>query len=205
MAENRVDKTCNEFRWMTPERELAAVRRYFGGQIPLDPATEPNNPTRAHRFFTIEDDGLNKPWLWPVFCNPPYGKVIRQWCRKFYIESTRASTGLEIIALLPVGSGRPGTIYWQDYILQPSLKAICYVKGRVPFLNVEGAAVNNNTYPSSFWGFNVDVDRFVECFRHLGKTLRVDVADPAQQEPEWLPARGRSRRGRSAQGRRASA
>jgi len=34
---NWADKTCKETVWLTPESILDPVRRYFGGQIPLDP------------------------------------------------------------------------------------------------------------------------------------------------------------------------
>ena len=202
MAKNMSDKECKEVRHLTPPRALAPVRRYFGGQIPLDPATEPSNPTGAFQFFTEKDNGLLQPWLRPVFCNPPYGRVLPDWCRKFNVAASR---GLEIIALLPCGSGRPGTRYWQDEILQPPLNVITYVRGRFSFLDITGKPQDGNNYPSQFLGFNVDVDRFLECFSPLGQSLRIEIVDRVQPEPEWLPARRLKRRGRSAQGRRASA
>ena len=158
---------------MTPESILAPVRQYFGRCIPLDPATTKNNPTKALKFFTAEDDGLQQAWTADAFVNPPYGKIIREWCRKIDEEAQR---GLSIIALLPCGSGRPGTRYWQDHILTCHLKTICYVRGRVAFLKPDGTPVANNTYPSHLLGFNVDRARFRECFGHLGKVLWVAVA-----------------------------
>lgn len=200
MKKNMSDKTCKETRHFSPPRALAPVKRYFGGQIPLDPATEPTNPTEALKFFTEEDNGLEQPWDRPVFCNPPYGSGIKDWCKKFYTEATRSSSGLEIIALMPCGSGRPGTRYWQDYILQEPLKVICFVRGRFSFLDLDGKPQRANNYPSQFLGFNVDVDRFIECFSPLGQCLRVAVVDRAQPEPAWLPARNLKRNGRSSQG-----
>ncbi len=178
MAKNLVDKTCKDVRWMTPDRILDPVRAYFGGPIPLDPATEPNNPTRACKFFTKETNGLTQPWTLPVFCNPPYGKGIPDWCEKFYLESQR---GVEIVALLPCGSGRPGTKYWQRFILQERLNVICYVKGRVAFLRPDGTPVKQNTYPSQLIGLNCDVERFAECFGHLGKVVSTVVLSIPKQ------------------------
>lgn len=61
---------------LTPEYVLGPVRNDLGG-IGLDPCTEPTNPTGADRYFTIDDDGLEHPWIGPnwfpsVFVNPPY-------------------------------------------------------------------------------------------------------------------------------------
>lgn len=171
------DKQCNEIRWLTPEKVLAPARAYFGGEILLDPATEPNNPTKARKFFTVEDDGLAQPWNAPTWINPPYGKQFSQWCEKIHSELQRLPA-LEVIALFPCGSGRPGTRYWQNHVLVPELKAICYLNKRLAFLTPAGEPMKQNNYPSSLLGFNVDVDRFVTCFGHLGKILKIEIANP---------------------------
>lgn len=174
---NWVDKICNETVWLTPEPVLNHVRNYFNGQIPLDPATEENNPTKAKIFYTKKDNGLLKTWDYPVFINPPYGKEIPNWCEKIHLESSRKPTR-PILALLPCGSGRPGTKYWQNHIFQNHLNAICFVRGRINFYNSEGKIIKGNTYPSQIVGFNIDVDHFVSSFEYLGKILIVKVANP---------------------------
>ena len=55
---NLADKKAERKDWLTPPKILEPVRRYFGGQIPLDPATGADNPTDAQFFFTKADDGL---------------------------------------------------------------------------------------------------------------------------------------------------
>jgi DNA N-6-adenine-methyltransferase (Dam) len=61
--------------WMTPPPILALARSVLGG-IDLDPAS--NAPAqervRATEFYTIEDDGLSRPWHGTVFLNPPYSR-----------------------------------------------------------------------------------------------------------------------------------
>lgn len=172
-----IDKTAKEIRWLTPEFILEAARKYFGGQIPLDPATEPSNPTRAELFFTAEDNGLLQPWDADTWLNPPYGKQFKLWCEKIHAELLSQPLR-EVLALFPCGSGRPGTKYWQNHVLIPELKAVCYLNKRVNFLTPGGEAKKQNTYPSQLLGFNVNVHLFVKCFGHLGKIIRVEVANP---------------------------
>lgn len=166
------DKTCKETVWLTPPHVIQCVQDYFGGQIPLDPATQPNNPTGAAKFYTELDNGLVHPWDVPFFVNPPYGKGLPLWCAKI---NSAVSRGVSCIALLPAGSGRPGTKYWQAHILNANLNALCYTKGRLAFLNAAGVPMKGNTYPSYLFGYNVDVARFVKCFWGLGKILKVSV------------------------------
>ena len=167
---NWIDKECRSIEWYTPEYILERVRSYFGGAIPLDPATAPQNPTQALRFFTEEQDGLNQDWSGEgVFVNPPYGNVLPDWARKIHEQ---AGTGTSIIALLPCGA-RFSTGYWQDYILCPRLDGLCFIRGRVAFLDVDGKPQEANPYDSAIYGYNVDRTAFADAFRPLGKVLIV--------------------------------
>jgi len=172
------DKSCKETVWLTPEIVLGSVRNYFRGDIPLDPATEASNPTKAKKFFTLNDNGLQQPWDDGVFVNPPYGKGIKDWCAKIHEEAKRKPKR-PILALLPCGSGRPGTRYWQDHIFtRQHLDIICYVRGRLKFLRADGTVAGNNTYPSHILGFNiVDTSQFISKFSHLGKILKIKVVN----------------------------
>jgi len=173
---NWIDKACNETVWLTPDILLKPVRDFFGGDIPLDPATQASNPTNAKIFFTKDDNGLEQPWDFPVFVNPPYGKIIQDWCSKIHQEAVRMPAR-PILALLPCGSGRPGTRYWQRDIFQKHLNIICYVKGRINFMNASKQVIKGNTYPSHILGFNVDTKKFIDHFQHLGKVLKITVVN----------------------------
>jgi site-specific DNA-methyltransferase (adenine-specific) len=178
MAEvNWVDKECKETEWWTPRKILDCVDTFYGGQIPLDPATHPSNPTKAKKFFTKDNDGLSQKWDEPVFVNPPYGKGIRDWCEAIWRHSL---IGLPIIALLPCGA-RFSTRYWQNFILSERLHAICFVRSRVKFLREDGTPRPQNPYDSAIYAYNViGLDReslFTETFCPLGKCLRVSIAE----------------------------
>jgi hypothetical protein len=175
------DLKCKETVYITPEKILGPVRKYFAGAIPFDPATEDNNPTSALAFAagpssngTSLGDGLVVDWSdHPgTFVNPPYGKILQKWCGKIHEETV---AGASILALLPCGA-RFATRYWQDHIFNPGLDVALFVRGRVQFLRPDGSGTGgSNPYDSVLYGFNVDVDRFVECFKHLGSVLKMEV------------------------------
>ena len=168
---NWVDKECRCVEYYTPENILDCTRTYFGGPIPLDPATIGTNPTKAEMFYTQVADGLSLPWDRDVFVNPPYGRVIKDWTKKICESS---ELGTQIIALLPCGA-RFSTRYWQDNILSSKLGAVCFIRGRVSFLDEYGNKVGQDPYDSAIYGFNVFQDRFLDAFGRLGKVLRITV------------------------------
>lgn len=157
--------------YITPESILVPVRAYFGGKIPLDPATIASNPTKAKRFFTPAEDGLSKGWSRKGnFLNPPYGKEIREWVAKVHEQ---AEKGRIIIALLPCGA-RFSTKYWQDTVLTEWLTASCFVRGRIAFLREDGSKATGNPYDSMIYGFNVRPHKFAVHFGHLGKVFKME-------------------------------
>lgn len=168
---NWVDKSAVSTIYLTPPRILDPTRVYFGGPIPLDPATQPDNPTGALKFYTAQDDGLVQPWDAPVFINPPYSKLLAPFLERIHLK---ASAGLTILALLPCGA-RFSTKYWQADALNPYLNSILFIKGRVKFLREDGTVAAQNPYDSQLYGYNVDVAKFNAAFGHLGKCLEVYI------------------------------
>ncbi len=167
---NWIDKTCESVEWYTPVGIVDRVRVYFGGTIPLDPASPSHNPTGARKHFTEDDDGLTKCWEGDgVFLNPPYGEVMSAWMAKVHEE---AGKGTPIVALLPCGA-RFSTGYWQDFVLSEYLRAVCFVRGRVAFVNEHGEPQKGNPYDSAIYGFNVTPDGFETAFKGLGKVLTI--------------------------------
>lgn len=173
---------CLKTDWRTPERLLDALRAYWGGRIPLDVATHASNPTNAVRYCALDDgrgwkltagggewvsqNGLSYPWATTgggkAFCNPPYGKVIRDWLAKMAHEANR---GCEIIALLPCAR-------WEQAYFTEALdhaNALCLIRKRVAFVNpATGDAVGGNPYANMFVGFNVVPWRWRRAFDPLG-------------------------------------
>lgn len=64
--------------WLTPPELLAAL-----GPFDLDPCAPVDRPwSMAAEHFTVEDDGLSRPWHGRVWLNPPYGAQTFQWLRR---------------------------------------------------------------------------------------------------------------------------
>jgi phage N-6-adenine-methyltransferase len=164
-----VDKTCKSRVWITPERVLAPVRAFFGGQIGLDPCTEPDNPTRARHFFTEEQNGLVQDWgIAGVFVNPPYGRDLAVWVQKIAAEAEKE---VQIVALLP--GNRTETAYFQKYVLSRDLRAMCFVRKRLAFLRPDGSPAGANPYGSVLYMYGGSRYWFWAQFSELGRVIEV--------------------------------
>lgn len=134
----------------TPERVLAAVREFAGGQIGLDPCTTPDNRTLAWAFFDVSTDGLASPWdgsTGLVWVNPPYSRgQLRLWLRKCARE---AQLGREIVALIPSDLGSQA-----GALAASTCDALCFVRGRLAFGSPDGQLSQGAKQPSVlvYWG-----------------------------------------------------
>lgn len=159
---------CLKTDWQTPPYLLDAVRTYFGGPIPLDVATTRENPTQALEVCTPEHSGLTHNWSPAAFCNPPYGRAIKDWLAKMAYE---ADLGVEIVALLPCARWEQG--YFHDALDRAS--AACFIRKRVAFVNpATRDKVGGNPYANMFLGFNVDWIRWTKAFSRAGLCVEFD-------------------------------
>ena len=121
--------------WATPQEFYDKLNDEFN--FTLDPcATEDNK--KCDNFFTVDDDGLKQDWSGNiVFCNPPYGRAIKDWVKKSYEESLKTNT--TVVMLIP---SRTDTIYFHEFIYGKA--EIRFIKGRLKF----GDAKNSAPFPS---------------------------------------------------------
>lgn len=151
---------------LTPEYILGPVRTALGGAIGLDPCTERDNPTRAVRYFTVDEDGLNQPWgLSSTFVNPPYGKAREPWVERCIATG---AAGCRVVLLIPAATD---TRIFQRAI--DTATAAVFIKGRVKF----GVLRPNRrqqaaSHPSALIGWNVDL---IPCAR-LGSLVPLALA-----------------------------
>ena len=118
--------------WSTPQDFYDELNNEFG--FTLDPCADEYNH-KCNKYFTEGDDGLLQDWGGEiVFCNPPYGKVIKDWVRKAYIEGCKPNT--TVVLLIPA---RTDTQYFHDYIYHEA-KEIRFIKGRLKFGDSKNAA-----------------------------------------------------------------
>lgn len=104
-------------------------------------------------------DGLIEPWGLHseiVYCNPPYGREIKQWLLKGVVEKEK---GISSVFLLPA---RTDTKWFHDIVV-PNATEIRFIRGRLKF---EGMAAGA-PFPSLlviFWGDSIkdDGEEYVE-------------------------------------------
>ena len=118
--------------WSTPQDFFDELNAEFG--FTLDPCADEFNH-KCNKYFTEGDDGLLQDWEGEiVFCNPPYGKAIKDWVRKAYIEGCKPNT--TVVLLIPA---RTDTAYFHEYIYHEA-KEIRFIRGRLKFGNSKNAA-----------------------------------------------------------------
>ena len=122
--------------WTTPQEFYNTLNNEFS--FTLDPCATSDN-AKCKKYYTIIENGLKQNWQGEtVFCNPPYGRVIKNWVKKCYEESLKPNT--TVIMLIP---SRTDTIYFHKYIYHMA-KEIRFLKGRLKF----GECKNSAPFPS---------------------------------------------------------
>jgi len=129
-----------EYLYSSAKEEWATPRQFFDMldaefHFTLDPCATAEN-AKVEQFFTRESDGLKQSWSGSVFMNPPYGRDIRKWMAKAYMESRRGSV---VVCLIPA---RTDTRYWHEFVMHAD--DIRFVRGRLRF---EGGA-HSAPFPS---------------------------------------------------------
>ena len=121
--------------WATPNDFFDKLNDEF--RFTLDPCSTHEN-AKCYKHFTEEENGLLQDWgNEVVFCNPPYGRQIKDWVKKSYEESQKDNT--TVVMLIPA---RTDTIYFHEYIYHKA--EIRFIKGRLKF----GNAKNSAPFPS---------------------------------------------------------
>lgn len=127
--------SSNTDDWATPQDFFDKLDSEF--HFNLDPCASESN-AKCNHFFTKEDNGLMQNWGgYRVFCNPPYGSVIKDWVRKCYEESRKPNT--LVVMLIPA---RTDTAYFHDFIYHNA--ELRFVRGRLKF----GGSKQGAPFPS---------------------------------------------------------
>lgn len=140
---------------LTPAYVLEPLRELLGS-IDLDPCTEPDNPTRAGRFYHLPMDGCALPWDAPtVFCNPPYGEARARWVDRCIEEGSHR----RVVLLIPAHTE---TIPFQRAVT--AADSCMLIRGRLKFgvlrekgLEKGGRIQEAASHGSALIGFGVDL------------------------------------------------
>jgi phage N-6-adenine-methyltransferase len=120
--------------WYTPPEYVEAARALMG-DIDTDPASSEiaNRIVKAKTFYTEEDDGLAYDWNGRIWMNPPYSQpLIVKFCEKLVLHYQQ---GLITEACVLVNNGTETR--WFNSLLDEAA-AICFVQGRIRFLDENG-------------------------------------------------------------------
>lgn len=114
--------------WSTPQELFDALNAEFN--FTLDVAASSEN-AKLSRFFDKETNGLKQSWDGEnVWCNPPYGRVIKDWVQK----ASEQRNGLSVL-LIP---SRTDTKWFHEYVYGKA--EIRFIKGRLKFGGHKSAA-----------------------------------------------------------------
>ena len=162
--------------WGTPKNYVDAVRRFFNGNIELDPCSNEYSIVNANTEFMLPNqDGLKEEWNFStIYVNPPYGAdrdrgtTIKHWLSK--CAKSHKTYKAEILALVPVATN---TKHWKDSVFGVA-HSICFLYDtRLKFL--ENGSSGGKGAPMScamvYWGESHT--RFYEIFSQFGAVVNI--------------------------------
>ena len=160
--------------WGTPRKYVEAVRRFFGGEIALDPCSNEYSIVKASAEYVVPDrDGLVESWNYrTIYVNPPYGADqargtrIGDWLLR--CAAAHLQHGSEVLALVPVATN---TSHWKRHVWGAAT-AVCFLYDtRLRFL-VRGLDEGKGAPMSCamiYWG--CDCEAFLEEFLQFGAVV----------------------------------
>lgn len=167
LGKPHVSHNSGNNEWYTPPELIAAARSAMGS-INLDPASSAiaNRTVCADRFFASDDDGLSKQWSGNVWMNPPYAQpLISQFAEAV---SDRFDSKQIKRACVLVNNATETT--WFQRMLA-SASAVCFLRGRVKFLDPEGNPSGAPLQGQAVLYLGENPHRFATSFGDLGCVL----------------------------------
>lgn len=147
--------------YYTSPKIIEAARTLFGGEIDLDPASHiaANRVVKARRFYSIDDDGLARPWAGNVWCNPPFSRW-DEWAAKISGEWKRG----QILQMCVMAACRTITAEHFRPVMESSC-AMCVTDGRIPCW---GDRASSPTDGHAIFYFGNDTSAFNRAFGSIG-------------------------------------
>src|SRR5690606_7612872 len=140
--------------WLTPPDLLREL-----GPFDLDPCAPITRPwPTADHHYTIEDDGLSRPWFGRVWLNPPYGRETGRWLARLADHGN----GLALIF------ARTETEMFFSHVWEQA-DTVLFLRGRLHFHHVDGIrAPANGGAPSVLIAYGAENARALADLPHLG-------------------------------------
>jgi ParB family chromosome partitioning protein len=138
------------------------------GNIDLDPAScaMANRTVKAGDFFSAEEDGLQHDWWGRVWLNPPYGTgLVVPFVQKLVGEIT---SGRVKQACVLVNNGTETV--WAQLLLR-HCQAVCFLSGRVKFLDLDGEPRRSPLQGQALFYFGPQSPCFCNEYQEAGTIL----------------------------------
>ena len=161
------DRSTGKVDWLTPPKIIRAL-----GPFDLDPCSPIKRPwPTARQHYTLEDNGLLKPWHGRVWLNPPYGNGTEKWIRRL----AKHGNGIALLfARTETGIFFPWV--W-DYAT-----AIMFLRGRICFYTVEGHRAGPAGAPSCLIAYGTENAAILGHCKLDGKLLALPNQPHFQQK-----------------------
>lgn len=143
---NRCLLSSQKTDWCTPQNIFDQLDSEF--HFVLDAAAT-DKSAKCKRYYTPQEDALSRSWdvNRAVFCNPPYGRGLKEWVKKAYSEAVLS--GQTIVMLLPA---RTDTSFFHNYIYGKA--EIRFIRGRLKFTDEDGREADSSPFPSMVVVYN---------------------------------------------------
>jgi len=153
-----------EFERYTPARYIEAARAVMGA-IDLDPAScaMAQKTVKAERFFSKEDDGLDKEWKGRIWLNPPYSKELMAKFVSKLVKEVELGNTTEAILLTNAGTD---TEWFMEAV--EACTAVCFAADRIQFIGPNGKVVGVPTSGQVFLYFGGNPTAFATYFGSIG-------------------------------------
>lgn len=171
--------------WMTDPKWIEKVRAAMGS-IDLDPASNDiaQEYIKAARYYTIETNGLNKPWYGNVYCNPPYSKgKIDDFTKKILDEWNYSRSMIPMPRprqMIILVNSQTDTAWYQ--LLMRACTVALLVRKRIKFwkifdgkawpkwesTTVKGKIGNSPRFLNTLFYFGDNINSFLKTFRNDG-------------------------------------
>lgn len=145
--------------WLTPPQIIKALEftRVDGELVSwpfdLDPCAPIKRPwPTAKNHYTIEDNGLIKPWHGRVWLNAPYGDKTGHWLMRLASEH-KNGTALTFARTETADIDKGAAFF---VTVWPFAKAVCFLKGRLSFYHVTGKRGGTAGAPSMLIAYDDD-------------------------------------------------
>jgi len=162
-----VSHNTGESEWYTPKQYIDAARQTMG-TIDLDPASSDvaNKIIQATKYFTNEDDGRKQLWAGNVWMNPPYSQpLISEFCDIL----VRMYKDKDIKQACVLVNNATETNFYQN--LLNTCNAVCFIKGRVKFIDKDGKESGAPLQGQTILYFGSNKDSFTDNFSKFGVIL----------------------------------